>query len=162
MENKSRDRETSCGAFEEMLALYHYGELDPVKTSELERHLAECPACRAVRDELALTLGAAPAYHIDRADSLRVARMVKARIARTRPVSTARRLVPTFVAAAAIVVAVAFTLHWRSEILNTHHDQQPQQVILAQGDYEMLDNFDVLGDLDVIEQMDEIDKIEKL
>lgn len=156
------DKENACGAFEDMLALYHYGELGPVRTRALEAHLAECPGCRAVRDELALTLGATPAYRVDRVESMRVAKRVMAKIARTRPVSTARRLVPTFALAAALVVAVAFTIHWRSEVLNTNNEQPPAQVIVAQGDWDMLDNYDVLGDLDVIEQMDDIERIEKL
>lgn len=162
MEAKDMDRENSCSRFEEMLALYHYGELDPADTRALEAHLVGCPGCRAVRDELALTLGAAPAFRVGRAECARAAERVMARIGRARPASAARRLIPAFVAAAALVVAVAFTLHWRSEVMNHNHDQQPAQVVLAQGDFEMLDNFDVLGDLEVIEQIDEIDRIENL
>src|SRR5512135_1825098 len=121
MEAKNRDRNTACGQYEELLALYHYGELDPARTRALEAHLVGCPACRAVRDDLALTLGAVPAYRVGRAESARTAEMVMSKIVRTRPVSTARRLIPSFVAVAVLVVAAAFTYHWETGVKNGNH-----------------------------------------
>lgn len=46
----------------DLLSGYLDGELDPVTRRRLERHLDECSACRAVRDDLAAIVAAAPTY----------------------------------------------------------------------------------------------------
>ncbi len=47
----------------DLLSAYLDGELDPVTRRRLESHLAGCPACAAVRDDLARIVAVAPSYH---------------------------------------------------------------------------------------------------
>ncbi len=95
------------------LPLWIGGDLDDDEAVAVERHLADCPACRAEAERLSTSqawLREAMASPFDASDGERLRQRVMAQLpARTRPVRRLH-LRPAFMAAAALLVAA---LVWR-------------------------------------------------
>lgn len=83
-----------CRRAEELFSDHHEGALPPGLRAELETHLAQCPACRALRDALGEVVGALRAYPV-LAPALELAERA-AVSALARPRVVARRRVTPF------------------------------------------------------------------
>ena len=151
--------DNNCRRFEDTLVLYYYGELGPKARAEVELHLGSCPACRAELSGLKETLDAFPSYQPARQEVKGAVEGVMKRLPRQE--RRARRwLAPAFAASvAAAAFAIAFAFNWFPSAAS---HKQPQQVVVAQADWDTLNNLDVLPDIEVIENMDTIDQIENM
>jgi anti-sigma factor RsiW len=96
--------------FNEQLGAYHDGELDADRRAALDRHLPQCPACRAELVELAALsrlLAEAPQPRLSQMSMYRLHRAADA-VMEDRLLRTARRL--SAVAACALVVCGALLM----------------------------------------------------
>jgi hypothetical protein len=107
----------------DQLSGYLDGELDPASRRRLEAHLAGCPACAAVRDDLARLIAAAPGYRgSPPASDLWPSIAAELERGRVTPISRARvpqrwRLAPYLIAAGLAAVMVgggALWLRWQA------------------------------------------------
>ena len=139
---------------EERLILYHYGELDRDESGHIAQHVLLCPACQDRLEELADTLAMVPSEVPDSHEVHRAVRGVLAAVTPGRR-SLARRLVPAYVAAAVVAIALPTAVY--SPQLNKAPEQAavPAPVVLAQADWDVLENMDVIFDLDVIQDIDD-------
>ena len=151
-------KDSVCKDYEELLVLYHYGELEPSESERVATHLKSCPACAKELGEISGILAAAPVYTPTQFETARVVKGVMESISVVKVGRWASRLLPAYIAAAATVAAIALSVSVPKFI-----DRAPQEnQILAQSDWEVVENYDVIKDYDVIEQMDNIDNLEQL
>ena len=153
------DRDTSCNTIQGLLALHYYGELDTADAEAVTSHIAACGDCRDEYHSLSITLDSVPSYEPSELDVRRAVVKVRRELSGRKRSGLARRFAPAFGLAAALAfVVVALFSHW-SPIT---HNQPQQQVVVAQADWDTLNNMDVLPDIDVIEDMDTIDMMENM
>ena len=155
---EATDSHNRCKRLEDTLVLHYYGELGPTASLEVAAHLASCPRCRAEFEHLSATLDAVPAYSLNQQEVRRTAEGVMERLPQLRPSGTRRWLVPASAAVAAAVLAVVVAMHWYPATVK----QNKPQMVVAQADWDTLNNLDVLPDIDVIQDMDTIDQIENM
>lgn len=141
-----------CG-YGEKLVLYHFGELGKAEAADVATHVLSCAACRSELDELRMISApdALQARTPSQAEVNRAVQGVMEGIAPAWRPSLGRRLIPAYIAAAAAVLAVFLTIYMPNIGGNAPQDTQ---VAMAQADWEVLENLDVIGDIDVIVQMD--------
>ena len=150
--------DTACKHYEELLVLYHYGELGPQETADVAAHLKSCPACAGELGEISGLLAAVPEYIPTQFETARAVKGVMDRISVGNVTRWTGRLLPAYIAAAATVAAIVLSVSVPRLI-----DRAPQEnQVLAQSDWEVLENYDVIKDYEVIEQMDNIDNLEQL
>ena len=151
-------KDKDCKDYGELLVLYHYGELGPQEAGRVVAHLKSCPACTKELDEISETLAAVPEYTPTQFETARAVKGVMYSISTVKVGRWASRLLPAYIAAAATIAAIALSVSVPKFI-----DRAPQEnQVLAQSDWEVVENYDVIKDYDVIEQMDNIDNLEQL
>lgn len=140
----------SCSGYSEKLVLYHFGELDKAEAAEVAAHVLSCATCREELREISVLDGFSPV----KPRQGEVNRAVEGVMKGISPVriGLARRLIPAYIAVAAAVLAVFLTIYMPN--MGGKVPQEQQQVAMAQADWEVLENLDVIGDIDVIVQMD--------
>jgi anti-sigma factor RsiW len=104
-----------CRRVEELLSDRREGVLDPALAAEIDKHLEECEACRALFEALGNVIEALRSFPVLEPDSGLADRVATAALARPRPVAVRRpTLVPSWLQAAAagfaLVAAGAFLL----------------------------------------------------
>jgi len=150
-------KDTDCKDYGELLVLYHYGELGTSESERVAAHLKSCPACAKELGEISGILAAA-VYTPTHWETARAVKGVMDNISAVKVGRWASKLLPAYIAAAATVAAIALSVSVPKFI-----DRAPQEnQILAQSDWEVLENYDVIKDYEVIEQMDNIDNLEQL
>jgi len=110
----------NCKKFEAGMALYAGGDLTPGRVSRIEQHLAQCPDCRMLVEELhsaRASLAEMKDEPIDEAMVANVRRNVLSRIGTRRPL----RLSWAFALAAGVVLAVI--LAWPRQ-----HEEAPRRI----------------------------------
>ena len=151
-------KDTVCKDYEELLVLYHYGELDPHESEDVAVHLKSCPACTKELGEISRLIAAVPEYTPTQWETMRAVKGVMDSISVVKVSRWVSKLLPAYIAAAATVAAIVLSVTVPKFI-----DRAPQEnQILAQSDWEVLENYDVIKDYEVIEQMDNIDNLEQL
>ena len=151
-------KDSACKDYGELLVLYHYGDLRQSDSERVAAHLRSCPACAKELGEISGILAAVPEYIPTQFETARAVKGVMDSISAVRAGRWASRLLPAYIAAAATVAAIALSVTVPKFI-----DRAPQEnQILAQSDWEVLENYDVIKDYEVIEQMDNIDNLEQL
>jgi len=142
-----------CSEYEDALVLYHYGELGPEDTARVESHMASCASCREELASIASTLAHVPTVHPMEWESAKAVHNVMDSVRPSKRIWTSR-LVPAYIAAAAAVVAVVLSVY--SPTLVAMLPTQTETA-LAQADWEVVENYEVVKDLDVIEVLDNLD-----
>ncbi|MGA2192462.1 MAG: hypothetical protein ABSG42_03685 [Nitrospirota bacterium] len=142
------DKDT-CG-YRNRLVLYHYGELERDEAATVAAHVLACQECRLELQAIAALRMVTP----QAPDQGQVRRAVDAVLSKIAPRkrSFPGRLIPAYIAAGAAAATLVLTLvipHFSG-----HRQTLDNQVVLAQADWEVLDNMDVIQDLDVIEEME--------
>src|SRR5437762_3019612 len=105
-----------CSEMRELLPLHLYGDLPPEQAAGVDKHVAECPACRRDRDALQaarriLDAVPGPAVHVDLSRIYaRSSRLQQRRLRRWQFAAAAFA-----VAAATLFVAFAFKLEVHAE-----------------------------------------------
>ena len=151
-------KDTVCKDYGELLVLYHYGELGPSESERVAAHLKSCPACAKEVGDISGILAAVPGYTPTHWETARAVKGVMDSISSVKTGRWVSRLLPAYIAAAATVAAIALSVTVPKFI-----DRAPQEnQILAQSDWDVLENYDVIKDYEVIEQMDNIDNLEQL
>jgi anti-sigma factor RsiW len=151
-------KDTVCKDYEELLVLYHYGELEPSVSEDVAAHLKHCPDCEKELGEISRLIAAAPRYTPTQWEIARTVNGVMDSISAVKARRWFGKLVPAYIAAAAAVAAIVLSVTVPKFI-----DRAPQEnQVLAQGDWEVLENYDVIKDYEVIEQMDNIDNLDQL
>jgi anti-sigma factor RsiW len=142
----------ACRDYEEKLVLYHFGELGKAEAAEVAAHVLSCASCRSELDLLRdiSAPGMLPARTPSHAEVQRAVQGVMEGISPARR-RLGRRLIPAYIAVAAAVLAIFLTMYMPNIGGNTPQDTQ---MAMAQPDWEVLENLDVIGDIDVIVQMD--------
>lgn len=147
-----------CKDYEELLILYHYGELEPSVSEDVADHLKHCPACENELVEISRLIAAVPGYTPTQLETARAVKGVMDSISAVKAGRWLGKLLPAYIAAAAAVAAIVLSVTVPKLI-----DRAPQEnQVLAQGDWEVLENYDVIKDYEVIEQMDNIDNLDQL
>lgn len=151
-------KDTVCKGYEELLVLYHYGELGPLASEDVAAHLKSCPACAKELYEISRLIAAVPGYAPTQWETARAVKGVMDSISVVKVSRWVGKLLPAYIAAAATVAAIVLSVTVPKFI-----DRAPQEnQILAQSDWEVVENYDVIKDYDVIEQMDNIDTMQQL
>ena len=151
-------KDSACKDYGELLVLFHYGELGPSESERIAAHLKSCPVCAKELGEISGILTAVPEYTPTQFETARAVKGVMDSISAVNVGRWASRLLPAYIAAAATVAAIALSVTVPKFI-----DRAPQEnQVLAQSDWEVLENYDVIKDYEVIEQMDNIDNLEQL
>jgi anti-sigma factor RsiW len=151
-------KDTVCKDYEELLVLYHYGELGPSESEHVAAHLNTCPACVKYLAEISRLIAAVPEYAPTQWETARAVKGVMDSISVVKVSRWFGKLLPAYIAAAAAVAAIVLSVTVPKLI-----DRAPQENhILAQSDWEVLENYDVIKDYEVIEQIDNIDNLEQL
>jgi anti-sigma factor RsiW len=149
-----KDSKGDCRGYEELLSLYFYDELDHWQAEDVARHAEGCPSCKAYLEDLREITATIDLAEPSRYESLRAANAVMARIKHR---NVGRKLIPAFATAGALAVGLLF---FYGQPANNH--VQPATQMVAQADWDLIENYDVLGDLDTIEGMDHVEAIEGL
>lgn len=151
-------KDTVCKDYEELLVLYHYGELGPSESEHVAAHLNSCPACVKELAEISRLIAAVPEHAPTQWETARAVKGVMDSISEVRAGRWVGKLLPAYIAAAAAVAAIILSVTIPRFIDRESQENQ----ILAQSDWEVLENYDVIKDYDVIEQMDNIDNLDQL
>lgn len=151
-------KDTVCKGYEELLVLYHYGELEPPVSEDVAAHLKSCPSCAKELGEISRLIAAVPGYTPTQWETSRAVKGVMERISVVKASRWFGKLIPAYVAAAAVVAAIVLSVAVPKFIERAPQENQ----VLAQGDWEVLENYDVIKDYEVIEQMDNIDNLDQL
>lgn len=143
-----------AGCSYEQLTLYHYGELAPAEHLAMERHLADCPACRAALEEVRTSLAAVPrsGLQLSAAQKLRFAEQVMAR--------TRRRIPRSASAWGALVAAGVAGL--TIMLTTTNHGVLERSEIPTRTNLELVEQLELLQELTLLQDMDLLQELEKL
>lgn len=139
---------------EELLTLYHYGELSGTETRNLELHLQDCSACQENLKELQKGLAAVPTPHLQFSEAQRrsftekVSRRVQKR-------SKSRAGIWGGALAAAAMVAAILLLR-PAELPVPPVPGQP-----AMADFEMLEQLELLQELDLLRDLELLQEMEQ-
>ena len=150
-------RERACNDIRERLTLYQYGELSPGEYSEVEAHLGGCGQCMRELDAIKGALEAAPrpAPNSDEVRDAVIGTMYAIRHAGRK--RWGRRLIPAYVVAAAAAAAIVFSIYMPDIFQKTPRQNQ----VIAQADWEMLENFDIAKDYNTIEDLDDFENLDE-
>ena len=150
-------RERACRHIKERLTLYQYGELSPEEYSEVEAHLSGCGQCMRELDAIKGTLEATPRYVPNSGEVRDAVTGVMAAIKYPEPKRWVRRLLPAYVAAAAAAAAIVLSIYMPDIFQKSPKENQ----VMAQADWEMLENFDIAKDYNTIEELDNFEGLDQ-
>ena len=143
-------QESTCR--EELLTLYHYGELDAAQLQEVEAHLAACAACRTELEDLQRTLAVIPRPQFTLSAAQRSAFTDRVMARRRR-----RPLLATGAWSGALgVAALAIYLL----ILHPGAPAPPVTTSPALVDIEVLEQLEMLQDFDLLQNLDLLQELE--
>jgi len=148
----------------ENILLNIYGELDSSQRSSLERHLADCQACRQEHQKVLQLVeqikGGFPALGLSEDKAKSLSASIKRKLLQEKApwpfwkgFLSPRKLVPALAAACFLIVSVGwFTL--RMGFHNASQDLYARKAVLEQqvnpNDMEVISNLDLLEELDVL------------
>ena len=150
-------RERACNDIQKRLALYQYGELSPGEYSEVEAHLSGCGQCMRELDAIKGVLEAVPGS-VPNSGEVRDAVMgTMHAIRHLERKRWSRRLIPAYVAAAAAAAAIVLSIYVPDILQKSPRQNQ----VIAQADWEMLENFDIAKDYNTIEDLDDFENLDE-
>lgn len=165
MAESNKTPSVPCAALEENLVLHHYGELDGAERAALEAHLQSCAGCAGYLEDLRAWLPLTvetdqppPLFWADFTRDLRHKlddAAGKNSWRRTLAAFFQPRLVPVLAGAAAVALALTFTLGkaiWSTSDL-AQDDAVMMEVLPVAENLEFFKAMDVLDNLDLLESM---------
>jgi len=161
----------ACEHQKENLALYVYGELDPVTGRKVENHLENCEGCRTEHKRLSTILAKVKEASVAPQLTPWEARAMAANISRTLKAGSRRtwwrqylefrpsRLMPAAAMAGALVITVAvlgyLNLNKTTGLAPVSLNQN-EELMLSDKDLEILDNLELLKEMDAIQKLSRV------
>jgi anti-sigma factor RsiW len=155
--------DTKCRDITGLLALYHYGELEPEEAAEVEAHLAGCKGCAAELDDIRAALSLITPDTPTGFEAARVRTRVLSRISARRK-NPLLRFAPAF-AGAALIAITALIFNYRGIFMPPVAPPAVQPnvtAVVATADLDMMENYDLVANLDLLEDMDTVETMEEL